>query len=116
MNLDTNIINKTLNGVICKCEDCKSYQIEFKNILFNLSYNDFDVFTNYIIELNNKNAYSEKFSSAFNRTIAIPTHNKSLYFILNHQELNELAFLFSFNKKDSTYNTEIKIDYNYSLS
>lgn len=117
MDVENKILRRTSNGIIYKCQGCMSYQIEFKNILFNLSIHDFDTFTNYIINLNNKITSKENHIGKFQKNIVIPTQSTSLYILLNTEEISELAYLFSFPSEENLmHDMSIKISYNYSLS
>lgn len=118
-NLSTknHILGKTSNGLVYKCETCDSFHIEYKNFIFNLTIQEFDAFTNYVINLNNEVTYSENYIGKFCKNITIPTKSESLQIILNNEELNELACLFLLNPKDNyKYDMSFKMSYNFSLS
>lgn len=97
-----NIIKKTKNGKIFKCNHCKAIHIEFKNLNFNFGKKQFDDFTRSIEAINGEKYEKMNRNSQFERKIIIPTQQKNLNILLTSQELTELKTLLK--KQDKTNN------------
>ena len=87
------LIGKTANGKIFKCDKCNAIHVEFKNLGFNLSEKQFPLFVESILELDGLEWEERNKDSYFSRKILIPTGHNNINFLLNHQELDELKEL-----------------------
>ncbi|AOW20186.1 DUF6686 family protein [Urechidicola croceus] len=111
------IIGRTANGLVYRCETCTSFHVEYKNFIFNLTTQEYDAFTNYIINLNVEISLTENLMGKFARNITVPTQSSSLQIILNNEELNELSYLFSLRSTENMYyDISSKMNYNFCLS
>ncbi|PIF05676.1 MAG: hypothetical protein CSA36_05740 [Draconibacterium sp.] len=87
------LISKTANGKIFKCNKCNAIHVEFKNIAFNLNKKQFSSFVDSILDLDGTEWEKRNEKSYFSRKIIIPTGNNSINILLNNKELNELKEL-----------------------
>ena len=92
-------INKTQNGQIFKCDKCNAIHIEYKNLNFNLSDEQFEHFSEYITKLDGKKWEEKNKNTLFKRKIIIPIGHQSFRVLLNIKELEELKRLFSTKKQ-----------------
>ena len=89
------LINKTINGQIFKCDSCEAIHIEYKNLSFNFSVQQFDNFADYLSKLDGKKWEEKNKNSSYKRKIIIPIGHKSFNVLLNNEELQELNSLFN---------------------
>ncbi|WP_321290609.1 DUF6686 family protein [uncultured Sunxiuqinia sp.] len=87
------LIGKTANGKIFKCDKCSAIHVEFKNMGFNLSEKQFPYFAESILDLDGNEWETRNKGSYFSRKILIPTGHNTINILLNNQELNELKEL-----------------------
>lgn len=87
------IINQTQHGKVFKCNSCKKIHIEFNNLNFNFTHEEYEHFANYFLKLNGD--YWEKLNtdSMYRRKILVPLDHKNLNLLLNKSELEELKKL-----------------------
>lgn len=88
------ILKTTTNGKIFTCGKCNAIHIEYKNINFNLSKDQFLEYAKYLNKLNGSEWEEANQSSPLTRKIIIPTQDTHISLLLNNQELNELKKLF----------------------
>ncbi|MBI9067382.1 MAG: hypothetical protein JEZ09_08830 [Salinivirgaceae bacterium] len=88
-----NIINETKNGKVFICKSCKKIHVEFNNLNFNFTKEEFYHFSRYISQVNGE--YWEKVNtdSTYRRKILIPLDHKNLNLLLNKEELEEMKIL-----------------------
>jgi hypothetical protein len=87
------LIGKTANGKIFKCDKCSAIHVEFKNLAFNLSEKQFPSFVEGILDIKGAEWEERNKDSYFSRKILIPTGHNTINILLNNQELNELKEL-----------------------
>lgn len=89
------IFNQTAHGKVFLCRSCKKIHVEFNNINFNFSKEEYLHFSKYINELNGD--YWEKINthSSYRRKILIPLDHRNYNLLLNKEELAELKILLS---------------------
>lgn len=95
------IINKTKNGQIFKCNHCKAIHIEYKNLNFNFNNKQFDNFIKAIESIDGEKYEQLNEHSPFDRKIVVPTQQQNLNILLTGKELVELKLLLK--KKDDNY-------------
>ncbi len=103
-----NVISKTKNGKIFKCDKCNSIHLEFKNLNFNFSEEQFDTFADYIVALNGFEWEKKNKESYFNRKIFIAV-NSSFNVVLHNYELLELKQLLSFMQDDDVAHQTVQM-------
>ncbi|MDD2245569.1 MAG: hypothetical protein PHI70_03180 [Proteiniphilum sp.] len=86
------IINKTPFGIVFKCSKCGKIHIEFNNINFNFSLEEFREFSSYLNQLDGEYWEAKNKDSLFQRKIRIPI-GKTLCLLLTSKELSALRNL-----------------------
>lgn len=87
------ILSKTTNGIIFKCDSCKSIHIEYKNINFNFTKEQLNYFIDSIFDINATKVYEQNKHILYKRKIVIPIGNQNVNVLLNKEELIELKEL-----------------------
>lgn len=107
-NQNGKIINETFNGRLYTCNQCKQVHLDYKNLSFSFSVDEYKRFRNYILNLNeeywatiNQNIISE-------RKIKIPISHRNLVLSFSTDEIKELKLLFDYSKKASLPNKLFK--------
>lgn len=93
------VSNKTENGKVFKCSNCEAIHIEYKNLNFNFSEEQYKHFADCILELDGIEWEHKNRNSHYRRKIIIPIGHKNVNVLLNNVELQELKQLFSYKKK-----------------
>lgn len=99
-------MNKTTNGKVFKCANCDKIHLEYKNLSFSFTNNEFEFFKNYIISIDGDKWESRNSNSFFDRKIHISIKHESFNIILHNYELEELRCLLDIKK-------EIKSNFKY---
>lgn len=95
------IISKTNNGLVFKCRKCNNYQVQFNNLSFSFSDEEYFYFSNYISQVD-EGYYKHHYTNDIcNRIIQLPIGHKSLMISLSIEELEELKSLFSHKRKNN---------------
>ena len=97
--MSKNFINKTQNGQVFKCDKCNLIHIEYKNLNFNFSVEQFDHFAEYLTKIDGKFWENKNKTSQFKRKIIIPIGHQSFRVLLSKEELDELKQLFFIKEK-----------------
>ena len=87
------LINRTRNGQVFMCSTCKKIHIEFKNLNFNFTEEQYDEFSAYIQDLNGSVWERHNSHSHFHRKIIIPINHDCFRVLLDQTELIELKSL-----------------------
>ncbi len=86
-------ISKTSQGELSLCKNCKHFHLEFNNIYFEFTVNEFKQFKQYILNLE-ADFWECKYASAgITKKIPIPTLQDNLVLMFNRQEVNQLKTL-----------------------
>jgi hypothetical protein len=93
-----NIISISTHGRIMKCISCNKYHIEFNNLLFSFSENEYNKFRNYFLEFDVDYWEDRNKDVVYQRKIIVPVGHKNISTLFNKEEIIELKQLFS-NKK-----------------
>lgn len=106
-----NVIKKTANGKIFKCNKCKSVHIEYKNLNFNFNKQDFEKFIKYFQDID-ADFYEEiNRNSDFKRKIVLPIGHQNFNILFDKKEWNEFKELLTEKSQnnclDFIKNTEI---------
>lgn len=91
------LIRKSANGKVFRCDRCNNIHVEYKNLSFNLNEKQYRDFVNKLLELDGKEWEERNKDSYYTRKIIIPTGNKSIRLLLDNQELSELKDLLTNN-------------------
>ncbi|UOB17992.1 DUF6686 family protein [Abyssalbus ytuae] len=87
------ITNRTKNGIVVACVDCKKYQVLFKNLNFNFSQYEYESFINYLRSIDAKGWEEEYKNSIYEKKIPIPTAQQNLIILIDSAELTEIKDL-----------------------
>ncbi|TAJ11707.1 hypothetical protein DMA11_15765 [Marinilabiliaceae bacterium JC017] len=101
------IINRTSNGNIFICSHCERIHIEYKNLNFNFSRQEFDYFARYFMNLDGDYWERVNAGAIYRRKILIPVGHKNLCLLMNKQELSEFRQLLRGRKKEPSYDMAI---------
>jgi len=96
------LINKTENGRVFKCSNCGAIHVEYKNLNFNFSEEQYQHFAKYINELDGSEWEYKNRNSYYRRKIIIPIGHKNFNVLLNNNELQELKQLFNEKKQKNS--------------
>lgn len=96
-------INQTENGQIFKCSTCNKIHVEFNNLNFNFSEEEYEYFADYVMKLNGEEWEYKNRNSTYKRKIIVRIGHKNLNILLNNSELQELKNLFNITDKTITY-------------
>ncbi len=114
---NTTVINHTKNGLLLQCKVCKSYQVSFGNIFFELTQKEFTHFQGFLEQLNPDHWERVYCSCNIKRKIPIPTLQSNLQIMLNRAELEELKNLLNNRLTDSSeLITAENVDYTVVLN
>ena len=103
------IINKTINGQLFICNKCNAIHLEFGNTIWKFKGNQFEIFKEYINNINGKYFEIINKDTHYQRKIIMPIDPTNLKIALNIEELRELKMLISDKVIDVT---EQLINYN----
>ncbi len=110
------IIKTSPNGQLSYCDRCKIYQLEFGNLFFRFTTEEFLYFKNYIRKTDG--SYYEEMNKDIpnNRKIFLRMPINGFYCCLHNEELDELKYLISIQKKHEE-KSDIHFSFkNYSLN
>ena len=88
------VINQTPSGKIFKCFKCDKIHIEFKNLYFTFSDEEYESFKEYFLNFNGEYWHNIRKNSACRRKIVIPVGHKNLTTLFHLEEIRELKSLF----------------------
>lgn len=114
MDSNINLINKTKNGIVYKCKGCNTYHLQFNNLSFNFSDEEYFYFSTYVQQIDITYYENTICNSLQNRIIQLPIGHKSLKISLSVSELHELKALFKHNIRNN-YKTLTLDKIHYSL-
>ena len=89
------IINVTDLGIVFKCSCCQKIHIEFNNLNFNFTEEQYRAFCEYLNNLDGAYWEEKNKHSVFRRKIRIPLDQSSVCLMLNKEELTGLRRLLS---------------------
>lgn len=110
------IVSKVKSGELCLCKHCNIYHLEFNNIYFEFSFQQFNYFKAYILGVDCQ-FWEQKYACAkFKRKIPIPSMQDNLVLMFNRQEIEELKTLVSCKKSTNPILNVDDIDYAFILN
>ncbi|MCT4613344.1 MAG: hypothetical protein N4A49_00550 [Marinifilaceae bacterium] len=95
------ILSQTKKGKVFNCSKCDALHVEYLNLNFNLTAEEYFDFAKYIDDIDGKKWEKTNGKSCFKRKIIIPIGNKKFNLLLNNEELIELKCLLSFRSYES---------------
>ena len=110
-----NVLNRTTNGVLLHCNFREKYQLSFKNFVFDFSYNEMKIFTDYINKIDVAYWENEYCNSIYEKKIPIPIQQDNFILLFDREELEELRFLVGFTNQNKFLSTA-EINYQVILN
>jgi hypothetical protein len=95
------ILYETKNGKVFKCGHCDKIHIEYKNLNFNFTEEQFNEFSDYLFTIDGWEWEAKNMDGPFIRKIIIPIGSYNFRILLNNQELIELKFLVMKGRKSN---------------
>ncbi len=107
-NIKQIIVGQTIHGMVFKCFKCNLIHVEFKNLNFNFTAEQYKHFADYIKSLDGAQWESANRNSSYIRKIMIPIGYQNINMMFNSDELSEFKTLLSISQPDYTYKQYIK--------
>ncbi len=99
----TQILSKTINGKIFMCKACDKIHIEFNNLNFVFTPEEFRFFRNYFKNLNEYHWENLNEKSQYDRKIMIPIGHTNFTMLFHAEEIQEMRrLLHNYNKKSKS--------------
>ncbi|WP_146192258.1 DUF6686 family protein [Marinilabilia rubra] len=93
------ILNRTTNGTVFKCDSCSKIHIEYNNLNFNFSPQEYSNFIDFFKNLNEDYWESANALSPYKRKIVVPVGPRNLTAVFNSREVKEIRVLLGIEKK-----------------
>ncbi len=107
------ILKQTENGMLLHLIHCNKYQLNFKNLNFNFSKEEYDSLFNYLKSIDCNYWETEYKNSIYEKKIPIPTPQANFIISIDRFELYEILNLLNFNTiKDNLKSTDINYPMN----
>ena len=107
-------ISKVNSGELSICDNCNVYHLEFNNIYFEFTTEQYKQFKSYLLAIEEEYWENKYASAKVKRKIPIPSLQSNLVLMFNRQEMKELKFLFC--NQNNAFENYINIDdINYTL-
>lgn len=103
INCKKKILRQTENGKVIKSYTCNQYHIEFNNLHFTFSKDEFTHFRNYFLELDIQYWEALNAESIYKRKIMVPVGHKNVTTMFQASEVLELRRLFSASVEKPEY-------------
>ena len=87
------ILSKTLNGKVFKCDTCKKIHIEFKNLNFIFSNEEFKFFQDYFSKLDPSHWHQKNQGSSYHRKVMVPIGHRNFTTMFHVSEVHEFKKL-----------------------
>jgi hypothetical protein len=92
------IINRTANGTVFRCDKCKKIHIEFNNLNFNFAPPEYEFFVDFFRRLNEDFWESVNARSVYKRKIIVPIQHRNFMILMNSREVKEMKVLLGIEK------------------
>lgn len=109
------IIKQTSNGFISFCPKCNAYSVEFGNLFFRFTEDEFQHFRRYIASIDGEHYQKMNRNLKNARKIFLRMPVKGFYCVLHQKELEELRRLVDFSRTEDEINSLQELHY-YSLN
>lgn len=110
------ILSIVKSGELSFCKECHIYHLEFNNIYFEFTVQQFEYFRAYLLGIDSQ-FWEQKYACAsFKRKIPIPSMQDNLVLMFNRQEIEELKILIRSEKGNSPILNVDDIDYTFVLN
>ncbi len=102
-NIKQIIVGQTINGMVFKCFKCNLIHVEFKNLNFNFTAEQYQHFADYIKSLDGAQWEHANRNSSYIRKIMIPIGYQNINMMFNSDELSEFKALLSMSQADCAF-------------
>lgn len=111
------ILAKGKSGVLSLCDQCAIFHLEFNNVYFEFTQEQFKHFREYVLNID-ADYWEDRYScNAIRRKIPIPSMQENLVLMFNKQEIKQLTALLFYGESQHMSLLEIAdIDYNLILN
>ena len=86
-------LSKTSQGELSLCKHCKHFHLEFNNIYFEFTVNEFKQFKQYVLNLEPEFWECKYAEANISKKIPVPTLQDNLILMFNRQEFLQLKVL-----------------------
>ncbi len=104
------VLGQTLNGKLFECKTCNKIHIEFKNLSFAFSKEEYILFRAYFLRLIPENWEYKNRNTIFKRKIMVPIGHNNFTAMFNKNEIYELKNLFQSSMNQQEYSEIISLD------
>ena len=87
------ILSKTLNGKVFKCDTCDKIHIEFKNLNFVFSTKEFQFFLDYFVKIDLSYWHQKNQDSLYHRKVMVPIGHRNFTTMFHVSEAHEIKRL-----------------------
>lgn len=92
------LLNQTLNGRIFRCSICNKIHIEYKNLNFNFSNEEYEYFKDYFFKLEPEKWEIKNRNTCFCRKVMVPIGHRNFNVMFHTSEIYELKNLLNYSK------------------
>jgi len=103
-------INATPNGTISFCNKCNNYNIEYKNLYFTFSKDEYDQFKSYFASIDAQYWENRNAKTTHKRKVIVPIGSRKLVTVFNTHEIEELKRLFDYRKTEKVLRTHSELN------
>ncbi len=115
MSNSVKTLSKTKSGELYLCEHCESYHLEFNNIYFEFTEEQFYQFKSYVLAIEVEYWEHKYACGRVKRKVPIPTMHPNLVLMFNRHEIFELIDLFQYEQGQKLL-TVTDIDYTFIIN
>ena len=102
-NIKQIIVGQTVHGRVFKCFKCNLIHVEFKNLNFNFTDEQYKHFTDYIKSLDGAKWEYTNRNSSYTRKIMVPIGYQNINMMFHADELQELKSLLSMSQPECSF-------------
>jgi len=96
---DEKVINQTANGKLFTCSQCGNVHLDYKNLSFSFSVDEYKIFRTYFLNLDEEYWAKVNREVKSDRKIKVPISHRNLMLSFSTEEIRELKLLFGSRKK-----------------
>ncbi len=101
-----NLLNRTINGIVFMCSECKDIQIEFNNLVLVLNKSDYNKVVNFILNIDLEEWQINIKENTTRHKIILPIKHNFTIISINYNELLEMKLLLG---KQNNYYKNIRV-------
>ncbi len=104
------VLSSSVNGKIFKCHTCNKIHIEYKNLNFAFSENEYFFFKDYFLKLKPEKWERINQNTIYKRKIMVPIGHRNFTIMFHSNEIYEIKELFGNHKTKSNYSEMIALN------